>query len=513
MAEVLETRRRSGFTWFDPQTGVRRYRGTVGPVNRATSLDSGIFDAAIDMTAARINNAQLDGWRVTANGWHYALGIPGTGALAGLDGVVGFGGRQGSHWILNRLVRVGYLHWPTRAWQDVGGAPSYTRTGGRLTQSVNQKTMGDQVLNVEGVASWSNIWTTPGGGDVSLKWRLNGLDLKQDIVLNAAGRNWIAANRPPSTPASETYFGFVFRLDASDIPRWYKGSTQQNLQGDFEDDGSERFALRDAQDRLLAFMPLDYVLSERYVHANGHNYRDRLPLKKRVWRDADGNTYLAVGVLASQLAGFRAGDLIFDPTFTVAETNEDAASSGTDEHTLPSTNDFGTHYVGAFHTPLMQQDFGGIWRATGITQGATINTATITWTRNGDGTGSVVGAMDFFDIDSPTDFNAADAHRVSDHHTRTGSPVTHNFTGSSAAGTRTSPSLVTPLQIVVNRASFGGDIGGCYRSATTDESWEAWQDFTDSAANAADLNVTWTAGTAASRPVFRRSTRFFSRIR
>jgi len=69
--------------------------------------DSGIFDAEIDATPERVNNAQLDGWRVTVNSWHYAVGKPGDKTT---DGWVGFGGRQGTHWLKFRLARVGYLH-------------------------------------------------------------------------------------------------------------------------------------------------------------------------------------------------------------------------------------------------------------------------------------------------------------------------------------------------------------------------------------------------------------------
>jgi len=66
-------------------------------IHYESEIDSGNYDAEVDFTPNRVTNAQLDGWTVTQAGWHYALGIPGEGELAGLDGVVGFGGRKGQN--------------------------------------------------------------------------------------------------------------------------------------------------------------------------------------------------------------------------------------------------------------------------------------------------------------------------------------------------------------------------------------------------------------------------------
>jgi hypothetical protein len=144
-----------------------------------------------------------------------------TGQPAGKanDGWVGFGGRQGAHWFQFRLHRVGYMHWPTRTWEDIGGAPSYNRP--KLTRETQSITVGPNAdsVNVAVVANWSDLWGTPAGGDISVRWVAGGTGFKEEITLNQAGREWIASNRPPATPLTETWFGCVFQLDWSDVPK------------------------------------------------------------------------------------------------------------------------------------------------------------------------------------------------------------------------------------------------------------------------------------------------------
>src|SRR5512146_2688653 len=169
-SELVARRKRNSRTYQDGS--LLRWSGALATLHYESAIDSGAFDTEIDATPIRVNNAQLDGWAVTQNNWHYALGKPLSGAMAGLDGVVGFGGRQGERWLRFRLTRLGYLHWPTRAWQDVGGAPSYNRAN--LSSSVSVAPVGPNrdMVNVGSVSTWAKLWNTPGGGDVSIQWQV-----------------------------------------------------------------------------------------------------------------------------------------------------------------------------------------------------------------------------------------------------------------------------------------------------------------------------------------------------
>src|SRR3990167_2382635 len=156
--ERTDRRSKNGKTWQDDVTGQFTTVTSIAPLHYEAVLDSGVFDAPVNATPVRVTNAALDGWTINANGFHYALGKPSDKPT---DGWVGFGGRQGQNWFKFRLLKVGYLHWPTRAWDDVSGAPTYVRA--RLTNQTKTKTIGPnaEAVNIESIATWNRIWTTP----------------------------------------------------------------------------------------------------------------------------------------------------------------------------------------------------------------------------------------------------------------------------------------------------------------------------------------------------------------
>jgi hypothetical protein len=495
--EVVEKRIKKGRVYQDDADPLL-HTGTfsIATLHYESSIDSDTFDAQIDCAPVRVDVPSFDGWRITSNGWHFALGkdIAGHGQE---DGWIGFGGRQGQHWAKFRLLRVGYLHWPTRAWDDVGGAPTYDR--GDLFRETYSKVIGpnQDSINVESWAAWANLWTTPGGGALDVTWKVRGEQLKEEIVINQAAREWISTNRPPATPLPETWFGFVFQLDWSDVPRIYREGVLKSPDDDFADDGQPIY-LRDALDRLLAFMPLDTVMAGVKGRAGGGV--DREPLRKRFYSEG-GDHYLLVGVRCDLLNAMKAGPLTFDPTYTVAETNEDACSPGDDGFVTntPAGMRYSVMYLG-WDAADPNLDGGWIWE-TAIEDAPTIQTATVTLDDGGgDRSLPLAGAWWGFDIDSVGDFTNDEAIRVSDHETRTTATVTDNI---NTAGNHTSPSLVTIVQEICDRAGVGANprIGLTWRNTDTSSSYYEWSDYSDSAALAADLIVTWTTA-GVTLPVF-----------
>jgi hypothetical protein len=290
-----------------------RWSGRQFIVNYESTTDSGVFDQGVDLAPTLVNNAQLSGWRMTNNEWHYALGQPGDKTT---DGWVGFGGRQGQNWLKFRLAKVGYLHWPTRAWQDVGGNPTYTRAN--LDQQTLTSTLPDGTsVSRLSTIDWSAIWTFPGGATVDIKWRILGHELKEDVVVNQAMRDWVKNNAPPTTSVTETFFGFVYELDVSDVPKFVKNGLEQDIDGDFSDvDGA--IEIKDSLDRLLGFMPITNVyvpMTKGQAQAQGLTAEDiSRTLRKRIWKEGD-NYYLLVGVRVDYLNQLPDGDLVFDPTW------------------------------------------------------------------------------------------------------------------------------------------------------------------------------------------------------
>lgn len=368
-SELTALRRQRSRTYQDDADPLKRaLDANLATFHYPSVLDSGVCDAEVDFTPQYVNNAQLDGWRTTQNSWHYALGQPGDKPT---DGWVGFGGRQGAHWFKFRLLRAGYLHWPTRAWDDIGGAPNYDRANlSRETGTIALATKGDEV-HAASTATWQGLWSTPGGGDVSASWSARGTGLKELITVNQAGREWIAANRPPATPLSETYFGFVFQLDWSDIPKIIRAGIEQHVNNDFADDG-EQIELHDVLDRLLAFLPI----SEVYVEQALLLQRARQPLRKRFYRDG-ANHYLLIGVRCDLLNAMPAGDLVFDPTI-----NEDVGAEADDGYIRSGSADYanndGTLFQGYYNNGSWY-NLASHYRFTGISglSGQTIDVSYI----------------------------------------------------------------------------------------------------------------------------------------
>ena len=388
--EIVNRRQKNSKTYQDSQASRRFYlNATLTSIHYEGNLDSGVFDTELDLTPVRVDNPQFDGWRITQCGWHYALGkdLAGHGEQ---DGWVGFGGRKGQNWFKFRLQRVVYLHWPTREWNDLGGIPNYNRAN--LSQETGVSTIGpsNDEINVSSKATWSNIWNTPGGGKLDVNWRSDGVCLKEEIIINRAGREWIEANKPPTTPLNETYFGFVFQLDWSDIPKVIRDGILQDVDGDFADDG-DSIELRDALDRLLGLLPISDVTVGR---GKG---RSKAPLRKRFWSQ-DGKHYLLVGVRCDVLAGLPAGDLIFDPTVTprVGASHDDTTAWPPDQ-----IDNFGNVYIGE----LGGANFNGFRFTLNVPAGATISAAKLTFRAANPGTLGVLSNINYQDANDPGDFN------------------------------------------------------------------------------------------------------------
>lgn len=454
--------------------------------------DSGAFDSDIDLTPQRINNSLLDGWIVNANGWHFALGKPKdpTNHFYNLDGTIGFGGRQGEHWLYMRLVNAGYLHATDLAFDSLG-TPNYANRASNLSSSTHALTIGPNAdsINVETLTEWHNIYTAPGGGEAYLRFRMDGDQLKLEPVVNQALRTWLEANHPPATPASETYFTFLLELDWSDIPQRIINGIQK-VDADDWDDTNGTIELRDAADKLLAFLPLDsaYVLS---TDASGHSRRVSIPLKKRFYQQ-NGKTYLAVGALITDYLTLPDGDLVFDPTFAVSGTNDDGNCVwGTSSFLW----DASTAWAGNWNSHV--EYAAAMLRSVTVPNGATISSATGTFVQNSGTDGTVTNLhlkLAAQAIDSASQPSSSNLPSGWTYETGT------NYDPSTwVNNTSVNIDLTSDIQTLVNRAGWasGNNINlALFDRGTTSGSTDAQiYDYTDSAAKAFSLAITYSAGT------------------
>jgi len=184
-------------------------------------------------------------------------------------------------------------------------------------------------------------------------------------------------------------------------------------------------------------------------------------------------------------------------TVQIASNAADGVSEalGGFEYITPSETTFASMYLGVDDGNGLIWDGGWIFRSTGIAQGATITSCTITLRRQStDYIATPTGDWWGFAVDSPSDFVSLHAHRISDHHTRTSASVADNIPNEDP---HVSPSLVTIAQEIVNRAGFSGDIGFTWRATGSGSHYFNWTDYTDNASNAAVLTFTVSAATVA----------------
>lgn len=453
--------------------GVRRTVSTLIPL-LYTPQAGGSGSEMIDMTPQRVQNEQLDGWQVTANTWHYALGQPGNKTT---DGWVGYGGQQGLHWLIFRLARLGYLHWPARAWQDIGGAPTYDRAN--LSQDVHSMAYGpnDETLNVESTATWSGIWTTSNGGDVSLHWRATGDRLKEDIVINQAAREWVQANRPPDTPITETFFGLVFQLDWGDVSHVIHDGETQAIDADIED-MHQALELHNLADEQLGILP-----AADLIVADSEGAMTRIPLQRRFWVE-NGQHYMMVGICVDALAALATGALRFDPTVAVVANWDDGFE--TDDTSFDpwwvsiGKNSSGQSRDGAFR-----------FQSVDIPQGATITAAALTLTCNDADSWTVLTTVKGIDEDNTADWSASRPSQ----RTKTTATVDWDFPSSLTLDTEyTSPDLSTIIEEIVGRSGWQANNALALvvedRASASNEHYQLY-DYDEDSTKTAQLDVTY----------------------
>jgi hypothetical protein len=110
------------------------------------------------------------------------------------------------------------------------------------------------------------------------------------------------------------------------------------VQGTEFDDADGEIEARDALERLLAFLPIDYAWSVA-------NPDVRIRLRKRLWQDGAGDWWLLVGARTSELAALPAGAVVFDPTLTLDEGEAGADKDTAIESDNPTLNNGAQNYM------------------------------------------------------------------------------------------------------------------------------------------------------------------------
>ena len=73
--ELLDLRDQRSRTYQDDAEPLKlAWSGSLAGLHYESVLGSGVFDTEVDMSPVRVDVPAFDGWRVTVNSWHYALG-------------------------------------------------------------------------------------------------------------------------------------------------------------------------------------------------------------------------------------------------------------------------------------------------------------------------------------------------------------------------------------------------------------------------------------------------------
>lgn len=304
----------------------------------ARQLHFGPLLREVNATITRING----GWCISNSAYPY-------GYCLSDDGWISF--INESDTVQFRLQGVGYLHNPTKVLDLISQTPSYD-TGNlarqtRQVQGVNQSTL----------VTWSDIFSTASGGSIDIRWNVSPDYLKEDIILNQAGRDWIRQNRPPLTPLSQTFFGFVFQVD-------WKGLT---VEDDFDDSNGPINILKGAQN-VISF-PVDVVQVDADYHGIGSIEEYVQPLRKRFFK-IGVKYFLMVGLRVDVLLAMADGDLIFDPS-----SGPTAIAAADDDGYEGSS--WTNHYLGDYYCSMLtyNEHAAVSWVTPAIAAGSTINSS------------------------------------------------------------------------------------------------------------------------------------------
>lgn len=250
------------------------------------------YDTPVDLAQVATDDADVDGFVVEENPWHFGLQTAAVPELSqAAQGTIGFGGRGGANTLRFKCTSMGYLHHPTRAFTITGPAFDYTAESPAFTSGTRNlgthAGVPDLTITSQNYSSWSGLWSLGVDQVTRIHAAIKPGKLQFETYISKETSNEIINNDPPITTLSETEFGFLYELDVSDIPRVYQNGVLLDWGDDFTDDAGDLY-LRDSSDNLIAIIPQATGELTRWFGGFPRTYR------LRFWEDG-GTNYMFIG--------------------------------------------------------------------------------------------------------------------------------------------------------------------------------------------------------------------------
>jgi hypothetical protein len=460
----------------------------LGAWHYASVLDSGEFDAEYDFTLVPVNNAEINGFEITTSSWYFRLQTqPRQGQQPDI-GSFGFGGRQGEHWLYQRVTNMGYAHRPTESAQNlivVNYDPA------NITVSNTTRTLGplNQTHVQSATITWSDVLQFPNGGTGWIVWKCAAVGIVEKIHIDQLGRDWIAANPQDGAWAdADTYLGFIADVDYTDIPRRLIRGQTQNSNANFWDDGDDVF-LENASQQLLGVLPS----TGAFVEGRGGT----APIVRRFHRQGNQQR-IVFGITMADYGNLLPGELVFDPPVneTIQAEGDDGYSDGIGNWQDQSGG--GRVYIGDYPGGnSIYQPLDASFRfltVTGPASGDTISASSMTVDRAGSGNGTVQ-ILAVCDTGSTRQDALSSTHNSEDTWTDSTTAATTLVGGAAGGATKTtSGDISAAIQSVIDLAGWASGDNLCIalrENASGDDNFIGIDSGGD--ADPAQLDFTYTA--------------------
>ena len=386
-----------------------------------------------------------------------------------------------------KLIATGWLNWTTRERQIAAFAQNVPSTWVAGTDTI--------------------IWPGYFGTGLDLRWRHTRRGFKQEIVVTPAGR---ASLGTPPWGAADTALVVIEELT---LPSAMALTDEDGLlfDGSAPMESLKNISLGDISNPVARFTA-DVALTENKIG----KYRGLVRLRRRLVKE-NGRVFLISGERVNVLnaALGSANTWILDPSVDVAGDTRDGMWTGgsrpsTDERLNWNESSSGELYAS---NDGDNQDcaFAFAFAVTGPALADTINTCTLQVNMNGQSNNTNQDVeVRCGDTDDAAIFDTSHTHSVTMHF---GALTTANLTWILTAGTgsKTSPSLVSLLQEIVDRPGWAsGNFAGfvLIGEPMTNNQFKQFEAEIESGTDPATLTFTYTAAGGLSIPVAQHHRRF-----